>query len=226
MKCKWQTVVLPNHLAFLFLYVTFKTDYGVSMVTGLPYSIFYIFFLSEPFGLCCVGVWCYRCKRHDRVLWKLFGRRCLTHELDPKFICCSVHEQKACEKGRDWGKKRGKEREGEREREGYSSYNAVGASSYSEFTLGSHTWCKWTIKLGLTWLSLPRGPGNEPSQPAMLGGLFCTLWIPTVAGFGWGEKNKSIRKLRQLKKVNQSFHTQFRHVTNVPFLHLTLWAWQ
>lgn len=122
--------------------------------------------------------------------------------------------------------RREEKREREREREGYSSYNAVEASSYSKFTLGSHTWCKWTIKLGLTWLSLPRGPGNEPSQPAMLGGRFCTLWIPTVAGFGWGEKNKSIRKLRQLKKVNQSFHTQFRHVTNVPFLHLTLWAWQ
>lgn len=76
-------------------------------------------------------------------------------------------------------KRRGseEERQGETEREskGHISYNVSGPSSYLEFTLRSHTCCSWTIKLGLTRPSLPCGPGNEASQPAMLGGLFCTL---------------------------------------------------
>lgn len=68
-----------------------------------------------------------------------------------------------------------RQRERQRESKGHISYNVVEPSSYLEFTLRSHTCCSWTIKLGLTWLSLPCGPGNEASQPAMLGVLFCTL---------------------------------------------------
>lgn len=151
------------------------------------------------FALCVVS---YKCKWHDRqsaVKTESVGHR-LTHELDPKFIRCSVHEQKACEKGREWGKKREKRK---RERKGYNSYNAVGALSYSEFTLGSHTWCKWTIKLGLTWLFLPRGPGNEPNQPAMLGVLFCTLWISTVAS-DEGRKTRALGSRGNWSKLTKT----------------------
>lgn len=170
------------HLSFLFLYITPNTNsvhptyhHGVSMVTGLPH-----FFSFQARWPCCARmshfvscVVSYKCKWHDRQrAVKTESVRCrLTHELDPKLIPCFVHEHKACEKGREWGKKRWKKREDK----GHNSYNAVGALSYSEFTLGSNTWCKWTIKLGLTWLFLPCGPGNEPCQAAMPGVLFCTL---------------------------------------------------
>lgn len=88
----------------------------------------------------------------------------------------------------------------ERESEAYNSYNAVGALSYSKFTLGSHTCCNWTIKLGPTWLSLPRGPGNEPSQPIMLVCFPAHFEYPPWLQMR-GENN-GIRKPKQLKQVN------------------------
>lgn len=214
MKCEFQTLMPHNHLSFLFLYITPNAGsihptyhHGVSMVTGLTHLLFFFFFSFQARWSCCAGIWhlalgvvSYKYKWHDRqsAVKTESVRRRLTHELDPKFIRCSIHEQKACEKGREWGKKRGK-----RKRES-DSYNAVGPLSYSEFTLGSHTWCKWTIKLGLTWLSLPRGPGNDLSQPAMLGVLFCTLWIPTVA-LDEGRKKRALGSQGSWRKLTEAF---------------------
>lgn len=183
--CCYAAISHSSFCTSLLIQTAYTQLTGVSMVTGFPH--FYFYFSFQARWPCCAGMWCfvpcvvsYKCKWHDKqsAVKTESVRHHLTHELDPKLIPCFVYEQKACEKGSEG---RREEEKRKRESEGYNSYNAVGALSYSEFTLGSHTWCKWTIKLGLTWLSLPWGPGNEPSQPAMLGVLFCTLWIPTMA---------------------------------------------